>query len=122
MEELPEGFRHGLGQGCFFQGVVHQPDPSVARIPIDGKGEVTHPQARVAALLDIARRAAESEDQKIAQALFGAGEIFGGIHRSQDGIIGDLPVKGADEALEALFANKVIDTDSLVHECSRRWR
>jgi len=78
---------------------------------------VAHPEARVAALLDVALRAAEAADQKVTQPLLGGGEIASRIHRAEDLVAGDLPVERRDEALEAVFADGGLHV--LVVQCRR---
>ena len=70
---------------------------------------MAHPQARVAALLDVALRPAEAAHEEIAQPLLGAGEIVLGIHRPQDVVGGDLAVEESDEALEPVLADGGVD-------------
>lgn len=53
-------------------------------------------------------RAAEALDEEVTEALFGTGEVVGGIHRAEDVVGGDLFVEGCDEAGEAFFADDVV--------------
>ena len=70
------------------------------------KRHVPHPQARVPALLDVARRAAEPSDEKVAQPLLGAGQIVRRIHRPENRIGRHLRVERADETREAVLADR----------------
>jgi len=68
----------------------------------------------MAALFEITRRAAEAKDEKIAQALLGAGEVVGGVHGAEDFVVRNLAVEGGDEAGETVFADLLIDI-GIVH-------
>ncbi len=61
------------------------------------------------ALLNIKRRPTEAKDQKVTETLFRTGEITAGIHRAEDLIVRNLPVKGGDQSAKAVFANGRID-------------
>jgi hypothetical protein len=61
------------------------------------------------ALLDVERRAAETKNQKLTEALFGTREVTAGVHRSKDLIVRHLPVESGDKAPEAVFTNGRID-------------
>jgi len=76
---------------------------------------MTHPQPRMPAFLDIARRAAESEDQKVAQPLFGSGEVIVfRVQGAEDVIPGNAAIEGSDQFFEAFFADDRINI-ALVH-------
>ena len=68
-----------------------------------------HAQTRMAALKDVAWRPAETEDEKIAQALFGALEIFVPVEGPEQIVLGNLPVESGDQTFKALFAHYRID-------------
>ena len=57
------------------------------------------------ALLDVARRPAEPADQEVAEALLGASQAAGRIHRAEDVVGGNLLVESSDETMEAFFAD-----------------
>jgi hypothetical protein len=63
----------------------------------------------VAALGDVALRAAEAADQEVAQALLGAGEIVRRIHRTEQVVAADPAIEGGDQAGEALLADAAVD-------------
>src|SRR5437870_3418966 len=84
VEELAQHRVDILGQLHLVERVRHQLQPALARGGVDRERHVPHPQARMAALLDVALRAAEAADQKIAQPLLGARKIAGRIHRSEN--------------------------------------
>jgi hypothetical protein len=70
---------------------------------------VTHPQARVAALLDVTLRSTESSDEKVAQPLLGARKIVPRIHGTEDIVFRHLPVERGDEPREPFFADRRVD-------------
>lgn len=73
----------------------------------------------MAALIQVTRGSAETEDQKIAQTLLGAGQVVGRIHRAEDGIGWNLPVERRDQPLKAFFANQTVKI-AFVHAASVR--
>jgi len=73
-----------------------------------------HAQPGMPARFDISRRAAKSKYEKISQALLGGFQIMRGIHRAQDVILRDLPIKGRDETLEPLIADRSMNL-AIVH-------
>ena len=75
----------------------------------EGERRVALSQSRVAALLDVALRPAEPAHQKVTQALLGAREILGRIHRTQHVVRWDLAIKRTDEPREALFPDCRVD-------------
>lgn len=91
------------------QRSFHQRHPTVPGLLIDGKRHVAHPQARMAALLDVARRSAEAADQKVAQPFFGAGQVVGRVHRAEHLVRRDLRVERADQAGKPVFPNPFVD-------------
>jgi len=109
VKEFAKSVGRRLGQGGFGECGVHQLHPAVAGLLVDGKRVVAHPQTRVAALFDVALGTAETEDQEVAQTLLGARQVAGRIHRAEDRVIGDLAVKGANEAREAFFTDEIVD-------------
>src|SRR5687767_8159357 len=68
-----------------------------------------HAQPRVAALFFVAPRAAEAADEKITQALLGAGQVVFRIHLAENVVARHLRVKRRDQSLEAVFANTRVD-------------
>ena len=92
-------------QSGFPQCVVHQLHPAVAGSLMDRERQMPRAQAGMASLFDIAFRAAKPVNQKIAQPLFGAGQIVGRVHRAEHIVAGDLPVESGNETREALLAN-----------------
>ena len=63
----------------------------------------------MATLLHVSRRTAEAADQKLPQPPLGPRQVIGWIHRAQNVVAGNLPVKGRDQALEAVFADHRIN-------------
>ena len=68
-----------------------------------------HAQTRMATLFDVAWRTAETEDEKIAQALFGALEIFVPVEGPEQIVLRNLPVESGDQTFKAPFAHYRID-------------
>ena len=68
-----------------------------------------HAKPGMAALLDVAGRAAEPPDEEIAQALLGGREVGLGIHRAEDVVLRNLPVEQGDEAMEPVLADRGVD-------------
>ena len=66
---------------------------------------------------EIALRSAKPEDQEIAQALFGAGEIVARVHRAEHVIPRHLAVERGDEALKSILADERINV--LIVQCGR---
>src|SRR5262245_50154959 len=60
----------------------------------------------MSALLDVARRPAESSDEKLPQPFLGASKVVGGIHRPQHRISRHLRVKRPHQAEEAFLADR----------------
>ena len=108
-EKLPQDARDIGRQRRLVEGAIHELHPPVAGALIDREGHVAHPQPRMPALGDVPRRPAEPADEKIAQPLFGTGEIIGRIHGPQHLVAWDLRVERADEAREAVFADTRVD-------------
>ena len=94
-----------FGQAGFVQGRVHQSQPTVAGGAADGEPDVAHAQSGMAAGFDISRRAAEAEDQKVAEALLGAGEVFFTVHRAQKIVMRNAPVEGGDQTRETFLTD-----------------
>jgi DNA primase len=74
-----------------------------------------HPQTRMPALLDVARGASETKDQKIAQTLFGALQIAGRVHGTQNVIAGNAPVERGDQPAESFLANQRVNFLTVNH-------
>ena len=79
-----------------------------------------HPQPRVAALLDIALRSAETAHQELFQPVFSARKVVRRIHRSEDVVGRHMRVKRSDQPLEALFPNLRVDISSSAAEIISR--
>lgn len=78
----------------------------VAGSVINSKGSMPHPQARVTAFFDITGRASKAKNEEVAQALLRSGQIVHGVQLAQNVVVSNLPVKGGDEPLKSLFANR----------------
>jgi len=80
----------------------------------------------MATLLDVNLRSAETVDQEIAQAFFGAREITSAIERSQNIVVRNLSVEGRNKTAESLFSDGGVDFVLLHVEskngCSSRGR
>jgi hypothetical protein len=63
----------------------------------------------MAALLDVPGWAAEAKDEKVAETLFGAGQIGGRIHGTEHGVGGHLAIESSNETFEAGFADERVD-------------
>src|SRR5581483_8120327 len=68
-----------------------------------------HAKARMAALFDVGFRAAETVNEKAAETLFSAREIPPSIHRSENIVGRDAPIKGSHQAVETVGADGRID-------------
>lgn len=90
--------------GNLLQRVVHQFHPTVARGLINRKGCMPHAKPRVSSPLDIVLRPSKTKNQELAKTLFGARQVPWRVQRSQNGVIGNLPVKCGDQATEAVFS------------------
>ena len=64
---------------------------------------------------NVVLRPAETKDEEIAQSLLRACEVVFGIQRRQDCVLAHLPVKCANELMETLFSNGVVNF-TIVHE------
>ena len=69
---------------------------------------VAHPQARVAALLGVGRRAAPVLLEEHPQPLLGGPEVVLGVERPQRLVLRDAAVELADELGEGLVAAEVV--------------
>ena len=107
MEKLREHRGHVRRQRRLHERAIHQLHPAIARGLSDRKWHVTHAQSRMSALFDVAHRPAEATDHKIAQALFGASEVLGGIHRAEDVVVRYLRIERANQTSEAFFTNPI---------------
>jgi len=63
----------------------------------------------MAALFDVSLWAAETENQKIAQSLLRAFEILRGIHRPENIVGWNLPVKRIGKTLESGLADRRVN-------------
>src|SRR5579863_32008 len=88
---------------------AHQFHPAVACALIDRKRSVAHAQARMAALLQIARRPAESNHQKVSQVLLGFRKIAASVHRPQQVVRRNLFIERTHQALKAFLADQSVD-------------
>lgn len=94
-----------LGQSGYFKSTIHELHPSITRCLADGKGSMPDSQSWMAALLDIVLWSAETENQKIAEALFGSRHILLRIHGPEDVIVRHLLVERGHESLKSLGSN-----------------
>jgi len=62
---------------------------------------MAHAKAGMAPLFDVVLRSAKAVDEEIAQAFFGSGHVAALVHGAENGVVGDLPVKGGDQEREA---------------------
>ena len=83
---------------------------------------MAHAQTRVAAFHDVLGRPAKAEHEEVTQALLGAGHVLGGIHWPEDVVAWDLLVECADEALETVVANAVVEGNFHLPIMTERWR
>ena len=72
----------------------------------DVERRVAHPQARVAALLAVGRRAAPVLLEEQREALLRGPEVLLGVHRPQHLVVGDAAVERVDEAHEGRRARR----------------
>jgi hypothetical protein len=93
----------------FLESPFHQQHPAITGALVDGKRHVAHPQAWMAALLDIAWRSAEAADEKVAQTLFRSREIVRRIHGAEHLIGRNLGVERTDQPGKAFFSNPCVD-------------
>src|SRR4051794_8248422 len=66
-------------------------------------------QPGMATCFEVRRRPAEPENQEITEAFFRSCEIVGRIHRSQNVIPRNLPIKGRDQPLKAIITYRAVD-------------
>ena len=85
----------------FVERSRHQLEPAIACPLSDGEWRVTHAQTWMTALFDVRLRAAEAENEEIAEPLFRAFQIPRRVHRPQNVVAGYLAVKRFDQALES---------------------
>lgn len=105
---LEERAQHCLGgrwQLHFAKRTVHERDPTVAGALIHREGCMTHAQARMAALLNVAWRASKTENEEIPKPLFRAFQVVRGIHRPQNIVARNLPVERGNETPESLLSD-----------------
>ena len=67
----------------------------------------------MAALFDVARRSAETADEEIAEALLGACEIVGGVHRPENVVVRHAAIERRRETGKSLFADERVDVEFL---------
>ena len=89
----------------FFKSTIHELHPSITRCLADGKRRMTHSQSRMAALLDVVLRSAETENQEVAEALFGSLHILFRIHGPENVIVRHLLVERGHESLKSLVSD-----------------
>jgi hypothetical protein len=100
----------GIGRElCPIQRSIHQLHPAIARGLIKLEWHVAHAEARMAARFFIPTRPAEAADEKIAEPLFGAGQVFLRIHRPENVVAGHLRVERRHQSLKAVFADPRVD-------------
>lgn len=105
MKEIAQGRSHVVGQRGFVKRAIHQRDPAIACVLVDRKRHVAHPQTRVSPLLDVALRATETADEKLAEPLLGAFEVIRSIHWAEHRVVRHLCIKGSSQAREPLLAD-----------------
>jgi hypothetical protein len=127
-QEGCSGFEEGTKYGIrfwwkldFVQSGAHQLDPSIASSLVYGKRRMPHAKPRMSALLNVSCRAAKAVNEKAAEALFSAGEIPSPIDWPENVVGRDAPVKGGNETVEAVLADRGIYF-VLLHERDRSTR
>ncbi len=70
---------------------------------------MTRPQPWMTALLDVTLRTAETPDQEVAEPLFRAREVVGGVHRPEDVVLRHLRVEGPHQPRKACFTDRRIE-------------
>ena len=103
LEEGAKLFFGLRGQGRLGECTVHEFDPAVAGGTVNLEGKMPGAQTGVSPLGDVAFRSPKAIDQEIAKASFGGFALACRIHRSQNVVLRDLPVKGGDETSETFF-------------------
>ncbi len=91
--------------GRFFHGRLHQCEPAVAFLGVDGKRDVAGAKSGVAALFDVGLSAAEAVDEKVGETFLGAAPIVGGVERTDEVICADFLVEEADHATKRVFSD-----------------
>jgi hypothetical protein len=81
----------------------------VGHVAVRNAAGVPHAQSGMAARFDISRRSSEPEDQKVAEAMFGAGEIVFSVHRPEKIVMRNPPVERGDQARETLVTDQAIN-------------
>lgn len=109
VKELPQHSRRLFRQLYFLQRSVHQLHPPIAPTLIDVKRPVPHAQARMAALLRVGLRAAETLDEKFLKPLLRAGHIVGWIHGAEDVVGDNATIKRADESGKSILTDRGVD-------------
>lgn len=105
MKELAQLHRHVVWKGHLVERAVHERDPAIACRVVDRERHVAHTQSRMSALLEVARRSAESADHEIPQPLFRANQIVFRIHRTENVVLRNLCVKGMDQPGKSFFTD-----------------
>ena len=114
LEEASQDLLSLVRKHRFFQCLVHQLEPSVARNSPDCERGVTHAQHGMTTLFDIGSWPTESKNEKISKTLFGSLQIMRRINRPQNVIARNLPVESRNQALKSLMADDRINL-SLFH-------
>jgi hypothetical protein len=107
-ERLQDAARF-LGQRCFFKRASHQLQPAIAGGLSDCEWRVADAEPGMAALFDVGLRAAEAENQEIAQSMPRGFEIVRGVHGPEDIVAGNLAVKRVRKTLESVVTDGCID-------------
>jgi len=116
---LEEAAQHRVGfgwQADLVERACHERDPAITSRLVDDERGMTLAQPRVSARFDVPLRTAEPAYQEIAQALFRARQIGGGIHRRQHVVGWHLRVEGPDQARETVLADLRVHIDLLEHQ------
>jgi len=109
VKELTQECVDVTGQLRLIQRTIHQRHPAVARALIQLEGVMALPQAWMSALLNVARRAAKSTNEKVSQPLLGAFEIMRRVHRAKKVVRRHLSVEGANQPLKPVLADRRIN-------------
>ena len=109
MEELAQQVSRLLGQLRLVKRAIHQLNPTVSCALIELERQVPHPQARVAALLDVSLWPAEASHQEVLQPLFRSSQVISWVHRPEDVVGRHLSVKSRNEPGKAVLANLTVN-------------
>ena len=98
-----------VGPGNLLRDLIErQPIPTVVLDQVVRQAGVLKENS-IAVLSGDVRRTAEPEHQKTAKTLLCPFQIVRRIHGAKDGVVGDLPVEGCDQTIEAVVSDDVVD-------------